>query len=484
MPTNNARITLLGSQHQALATYLESHPEGHERAAVVLFRRLHTPIEGLENSDRYIAVEVIPFEKSWVTGSSPTHISFNLAPLTELFRKCEEENLVFGFVHNHPTGLERFSHIDDENEHTIFKAIRNRNGNQITFVSMIWTNGKWIARTRSGAHPDAPVPVRHILTISDRIHLYGYQESSAEHTEVQARQAAAFGKPFVDMLQSLRVGIVGCGGTGSPLATLIARAGIGELVLIDDDKLERSNLNRVRGLTASDVNDPKAVKLKEFIENIGVSVKVAAFTSKIDEDPSALDALASCDVVIGCTDDFIGREVMNIALYVYAQLLIDIGLGGKIGDGKDGEPTLRYHHARISCIMPESGQCLFCQGILQNVWIRTQQEKRKNPDITKEELKEKYLEDGETDAPGVGPFTSAAADFAIATLFDLIKPYRWSRPEIRKDYFKIDFVQMEISSHRTEDNPDCPYCGQRDFLLVKERSRLNRPILGKRDEYN
>lgn len=484
MQTSNARITLLGSQHQMLVDHLESHPDGHEKAAVVLFRRLHIPINGLEKSDRFIAQEIIPFKDEWVTFSSPTRISFKMEAFTEIYRKCEEEGLVFGFVHNHPTGFEAFSAIDDENEGTIFTAIRNRNGNDISFVSMIWAKGKWLARTRYGADPDKAHSVRHILVISDRLHIYGYKESSTEHAEVQARQAAAFGKPFVDMLQSLRVGVVGTGGTGSPFATLIARSGIGELVLIDNDKLERSNLNRVRGLTAKDVNDPKAIKLKEFIDNIGVSVKVAAFKANVDEDPKALDALASCDVIIGCTDDFIGREVMNTALYVYAQLLIDIGLGGKVCDGLDGQPTLRYHHGRVSCIMPELGQCLFCQGILQDVWVRTQYERRKNPNLTEEEIKEKYLEDGDTDAPGVGPFTSAIADFAIATLFDLIKPYRWFPPEIRRDLFEIDFVQMEIRSRTTEGDPECPYCRKKCFLLLKESNRLNRPILGKRDECN
>src|SRR5690606_19313773 len=111
------------------------------------------------------------------------------------------------------------------------------------------------------------IPVRHTLVLAERIHLYGYRESGADHSEVQARQAAAFGRPFVDMLQSLRIGVVGCGGTGSPLATLLARSGIGELIHIDKDKLAKSNLNRVRGLTTADVGKNKATSLKGYIES-------------------------------------------------------------------------------------------------------------------------------------------------------------------------------------------------------------------------
>lgn len=477
------RLTLLGSQHDALIEYLDGHPKNHERAAIVLFTRLHISIEGLSDSDRHLAKEVIFFDEEWINSSSPVHFNFNLSFLRELFRKCEEENLVFGFVHNHPQGQSSFSVQDDENELTLLDSLKNRNGENISFVAMLWANGCWQARVRSGTSPHIALPVRHTLVTSDPLQVFGYEQSSTDHAEVHARGSAAFGKPFVDKLKSLRVGIVGTGGTGSPLATLAVRAGIGELVLIDDDELALSNLNRVRGLGKKDVGESKAQKLKEFIDGLELSANVGVFVSKIDEDVLALDALASCDAVFGCTDDFVGRDVMNIALYVYAQLFIDLGLGGRILDDKTGEPVLRYHFGRISTILPEKGQCLFCQDVIRDVWIQTQIERRKNLDITEEELKERYLEDGGDEAPGVGPFTGATADYALATLFDLIKPFRRFPQELRRDMFQVDFVKMEISSHQTTRKHDCPYCLQHKFLVMKENYRLDRPMLGKRDEY-
>lgn len=480
---NAPRLTLLGSQHNALVDYLEGHPEGHERGAVILFRRLHINVEGLPDSDRYVANDVIFIDEAWINSSSSNHIDFKLRPFRELFRRCEEEQLVFGFVHNHPQGQCTFSRKDDKNEYTLLTAIKNRNGEDITFVAMLWVNGVWEARVRSGTSPEAAVTVKHTLITSEPMQIFGCHASTDEHSEVQARGAAAFGASFVDKMKSLRVGIVGSGGTGSPLATLGARAGIGELVLIDDDALDRSNLNRVRGLRESDVGDKKSVKLKEYIESIGLSTKVAAIDAKIDGDPLALDALASCDVVFGCTDDFIGRDVMNIALYIYAQILIDLGLGGRICDDQHGQPELRYHFGRISTITPEAGQCLYCQGVIKAEWINAQFERRKNPAITKEELKEKYLQEGGEQAPGVGPFTNATADLALATLFDLLKPFRRYPQTLRRDMFQLDFVKMELSSHQTKRNPNCPYCERQSFLLVKETCRLQRPILGTRDEY-
>jgi molybdopterin-synthase adenylyltransferase len=478
------RLTLLSSQHEQLVDFLCSHPHGHERAAIILFRRLSVQLEGLAESDRYIAHEIILFDDDWTTGSSKLHVGFNLAPLRDLFRRCEEENFVFGFVHNHPDGPAGFSSTDEKNEQTLLSALCNRNGPDITFVAMLWAEEGWHARVRHGHVPENSVPVRHTLVIGNRIELYGYRESSPAHTEIQARQVAVFGQAFVDMIQSLRVGIVGTGGTGSPLATLGARAGVGELVLIDDDNLDASNLNRVRGLFKRDEGEKKAEKLKCFIDAIGVSVETSFCLARVDEDPMAVDALASCDVVFGCTDDFSGRDAMNIAAYIYAQAYIDLGLGGRVIEDVEGNPVLRYHHGRISTILPEAGECLFCQGVIKDAWIQTQIARRENPDITDEELKERYLEDGGEGAPGVGPFTSATADFALATLFDLIKPYRRYPPEVRRDMFEIDFINMEIRSRQVSGDMDCPYCQRHEFLLLNENYRLERPFLGKRDGNN
>jgi len=477
------RITLLGSHHRTLEEHLDGHPDGHERAAVVLFKRIHVHVPGLPDSDRYIAREVHLLGPEYITSSSGMHIAFNLEPLRELFRRCEDEQLVFCFVHNHPHGPTEFSDVDEKNERTLVTAIANRNGVDTSLVALLWSKGRWVARVRNGRSIDESVPARHVAVISDKIDIFEAGEAAADVSEVQLRQAAAFGKPFTQKMQSLRVGFVGNGGTGSPGATLAARSGIGEIILFDKDRLQRSNLNRVRGLMAHDVGHPKSLRLKNFIDGIGIQTKTAAIESFIDESCDAIDALATCDVILGFTDDVLGRDIINLCAYFYAQPVIDVGLGGGIGTTPEGEPFLRNHAARVSTVLPESGHCLFCQGVITPVWIRTAYELRKNPDLSREEMKDRYLENGNTAAPGVGPFTSAAADFSIATLFDLVRPYRRFPPEVRKDLFFVDFVTMEIRSPDQTENPECAYCGTRDFLNVKETYRLGRPSLGKRDEY-
>lgn len=477
-----ARISLLRSQETKLVSFFDSHPMGHERAAIVLFRRLHTAVSSLLDSDRYVAVDVIPFDDSWVTGSSECHLSFDLRHLREIFRRCEEESLVFGFVHSHPNGPTTFSSIDDDNESTLVAAIRNRNGNGIHFVAMLWSHGVWKARIRSGNSPHSVESARHVLIVDRplKIHL---DDPGSTGDDLYARQTAAFGGPFVAQLQSLRVAVVGSGGTGSPTISLLARAGVGEIVIIDGDSLERSNLNRVRGARASDVGENKARILKRFLDSLDLPVRVAAIEHFVDSNPDAIDALASCDVVFGCTDDQIGREVLNTSVYVYVQALVDMGLGGQIDLDESENPYLRYHFGRISTILPEDGECLFCQGVLNEAWIQHQYAVREDPTLSEEDARERYLVRGGEQAPGVGPFTSAVADFAVGTLFDLVKPYRKFRPEVRRDFFKIDFVQLEIRSSQERNDSECVYCGMHAYLLQAEEYRLNRPALGKRDVF-
>ena len=473
---NQPRITLLASQDKVLRAHFGSHAGGHERAAVVLLKRLSITAGNLPTSDRFIAVAVHPFEDAWVMSSSSSHIAFETRPLRDFFRRCEEEALVFGFAHNHPTGFPDFSDTDDANELTLLEAISNRNGCGVSLVALLWTQDTWKARVRTGLAPREAISARHVLVTDRPMRVY-LASDVVRKDDAHARQAAAFGMPFVRTLQSLRVAVIGVGGTGSPTATLLARSGIGELILIDPDDLEQSNLNRVRGAARPDVGKNKAVILERYILSLGLGTNVTALSSRVDTT-EGVDALASSDIIFGCTDDQIGREVLNTTTYAYAQPYIDVGLGGQVAQDAKGRPYLRYHHGRVSTILPEEGECLFCQGILTEQWIRREYALRESPKMDEAQARERYLEGGAEQAPGVGPFTSAIADFGVATLFDLLAPFRKFPEELRWDAFSLDFVKMALQSSCTRNDSSCPYCGSQQFLLMQEKQRLNRPSLG------
>jgi molybdopterin/thiamine biosynthesis adenylyltransferase len=432
---------------------------------------------------RFVAVDIIELTGDWVLESSPTRLRINLRNLPPIYLRCEVDGLELGFAHSHPDGALFFSATDDRNEQNILRGYAGCNGVDVHLVSLVISDGQWIARARSGKAPGITEPIRHMNVVGDAIKMY-LADTPIDPSEVLARQEAAFGKPFNRKLQSMRVAVVGVGGTGSPLATLLARSGVGELILIDGDTLEETNLNRVRGYRKDDVGQPKAETLAAYIRSLGVGCVVAHISEFVDRSPAAVDAIATADVIFGCSDDVAGRDVLTQAAYYYCLPYIDVGLTGAIREDEEGAPYLYDHRGRVSTILPEVGACLRCQGVVTDAKLAYERALRDRPELAEldpETLrKEYYLTGGNESAPGVGAFTSSVADLAMATFMDLIRPYRRLSTDFRRDNTWYDFVHLTLYSNMPTIDPDCFCCGSAGLLCASERGyRLGMPSLGR-----
>lgn len=480
---SNPRITLLESHSERLERWLPSHPNNHERAAIVLFRLLVRDVADQVFSERYISVDVVEMDGDWISDSSITSVKINLRKLINLYFRCEQEDLHLGFVHSHPAGARGFSGRDDQNEKNILRGYAGCNGSEVALIALIYVGQEWIGRIRHASSPTSTIPVRHVLTLGKTLEVHLPEKPTGDLPTLE-RQAAAFGRPFNQKLQSLRVAVVGCGGTGSPTATLLVRAGVGEVILIDGDDLEESNLNRVRGFGSADVGQNKAEALCAYLRSLGLPTLVSCVGDYLEDHRAAVDALSSADVVFGCTDTVTSRDLLNEALYYYGFVLIDCGLTGAIAPGADGKPRLIEHRGRISVIQPETGACLRCQGVVTDNKLRYELAVKQNPELKKLDaetlLREHYLIGGGEVAPGVGPFTSATADLAVASLFDLIHPFRQLGGDFRPDNIWQDYVHMSYHSNEPPNySADCFCCGTRAILIKRERAvLLDRPALG------
>lgn len=87
----------------------------------------------------------------------------------------------------------------------------------------------------------------------------------------------------LEKFQSSRVCIIGLGGLGSNIAVMLARSSIGELLLVDYDRVETSNLNR-QYYFLEDIGSYKCEAMKNIIEKINPFVKVDTRNIKIEED--------------------------------------------------------------------------------------------------------------------------------------------------------------------------------------------------------
>mgnify|MGYP001196390727 FL=1 len=113
-------------------------------------------------------------------------------------------------------------------------------------------------------------------------------------------------------LKSARVLIVGCGGLGCPAALYLGSAGVGHLVLADDDIVESANLQRQIGFSEADLGKSKAQALAKRLNAINPLVMVTAVSSRLAGD-KLQNAISEADLVLDCSDNFATRFAINDA---------------------------------------------------------------------------------------------------------------------------------------------------------------------------
>lgn len=113
-----------------------------------------------------------------------------------------------------------------------------------------------------------------------------------------------------ERLRNSRVLIVGAGGLGCPVALYLGAAGIGALTIADGDQVEVSNLQRQIGHTHAELGENKAISLRETLSALNVDCQVAAEARYLDE-VSLAGLIATHDVVVDCSDNFMTRDLVN-----------------------------------------------------------------------------------------------------------------------------------------------------------------------------
>lgn len=119
----------------------------------------------------------------------------------------------------------------------------------------------------------------------------------------------------VDGQESLlksRVLIVGAGGLGCPAAMYLAAAGVGHLILCDDDQIELSNLQRQIAHQSESLGQDKVQSLAHAIKAINPNIAVKALKLRLTAE-NVDELLQEADVVLDCSDNFTTRFLLNRA---------------------------------------------------------------------------------------------------------------------------------------------------------------------------
>lgn len=157
-------------------------------------------------------------------------------------------------------------------------------------------------------------------------------------------------------LKSARVLVVGAGGLGSPLTLYLAAAGIGQIGIIDDDRVSLDNLQRQIVHDTKAVGRSKTKSAAATIERLNPHVETKLYTTRLVPE-NALDIMRGFDIVADGSDNFATRYLVNDACYFAKLPLVTAAVGPFDGqlttfrafetDG-DGNPKPSYR-----CLFPE-----------------------------------------------------------------------------------------------------------------------------------
>ena len=104
--------------------------------------------------------------------------------------------------------------------------------------------------------------------------------------------------------------VVGAGGLGSPVVQYLAAAGVGTLGIVDDDVVERSNLQRQVVHGDGDVGRPKVASAADFVAALNPDVDVRTHETRVTAETVA-DLVAGYDAVVDASDNFPTRYLVN-----------------------------------------------------------------------------------------------------------------------------------------------------------------------------
>ena len=113
-----------------------------------------------------------------------------------------------------------------------------------------------------------------------------------------------------ELLRAAHVLVVGVGGLGSPVAIYLAAAGVGELTLMDPDRVDLSNLQRQPIHSTATVGQLKVLSAKEHLQQLNPLVRVNGIAESFASEAGAAK-LGSFSLIVDCTDNFAVRFALN-----------------------------------------------------------------------------------------------------------------------------------------------------------------------------
>lgn len=408
------KLRLTGKQYEAIQAHVIA-PDGKEAGALLfcepVFRK-HNII--------MLVKEIIPIPYESCSVRTPTRLSWPTEEcLMPHYEHLEREGLSLIMLHSHPTGIEWFSEIDNENDLKVLPRLTSCiEGSQAHGSALMLPDGT--IKGRVMGEDNKFISIDMITVADDDIRLFGdfYQDVVSPDYINKTRQV--YGSATTNILQKLTVGLVGLSGTGAPLSELLLRYHIGQIVAVDFDKIDSGNLNRIPFARVKDAKNRtfKVDRFCEWAKETGLSTKVVPINGHVPSMETT-QALSQCDLLFGCVDNVAARHSLNKIACAYLIPYFDLGVGIK-SENKSG--SLSHAIARCHYIQPDQS-CLLDREAFSSERLSQECFRRDEPAFY-EELKRLGYTNEPNDIQAVMTLTMAAATMAVDDLMARLHNYR------------------------------------------------------------
>ncbi len=401
-------LTLTERQHEELQGML--FPDDGLESAAILICRYTGP-----KRERLIVSEVLNVPDCACAVRKQDFINWPGASIEEAIDKAEHHGDAIVLIHSHPGGWPDFSKVDDASDHATMPSLFAAIGKEGFFHgSAIMT-------------PDGAIRVR----------IYDYSGNSEEICHVWrvgrniTNVAMLFGDPVMpfgsrmtDSLAHQTACVIGVSGTGSLVSELLARKGVGHLILIDFDTIEHKNLNRVVNSTvaAANANQPKTAMMAKAISHYAPNTRVSTIDKPIEKRTAVVWA-SSADVLFCCVDSMTGRSTAELISRYCLIPLIDVGVTIPTRRDVNGRLHVADVCGRIDFVKPD-GPSLTDRGVVTATGLRAEYLRANAPEALEREVEAGYIVGIHEEAPSVMALNMRAASDAVLEWIERQYPYR------------------------------------------------------------
>jgi ubiquitin-like modifier-activating enzyme 5 len=253
--------------------------------------------------------------------------------------------------------------------------------------------------------------------------------------------------------------VVGVGGLGAIVSEILVRCGIGKLILMDYDKLELANMNRLI-YRPNQVGMPKVEALKQYLQEIGGDTEIRVHPYDVTVDKGYKLFMEECEkskILFGCVDSFGVRLFMNAKSVEKNRVLVD---GGASLDGIKGS---------VHVVIPGKTACYRCHRHALTMGKR----EPKGGIATRRDEEELYLQMNE---PPKGHETGTCHVTSLPTTMAIIASLQCQEAFKHMlgfgdvaNYLMYNGLTGEVKRYDWKTDPNCPVCGGKKEKKMDEK---------------